>query len=143
MSDESAAVVRRVLPAPPRMVYDEWLDPDSLADWMCPLEVKATLVECDPRIGGSLRIDMDDAGRVVQVTGQYVDLDPPHRLVFTWNSGGGVIDSLVTVTLEPHGEEETIMTIHHAPLPPASVGDYRQGWAEIGEKLEERLHHRR
>src|SRR5215813_5682208 len=37
MADTPAptAVVRRVLPAAPDVVYDEWLDPDALADWMC------------------------------------------------------------------------------------------------------------
>jgi uncharacterized protein YndB with AHSA1/START domain len=29
-------VVRRVLPAPPHVVFDEWLDPVGMTEWMCP-----------------------------------------------------------------------------------------------------------
>jgi Activator of Hsp90 ATPase homolog 1-like protein len=64
----TAAVVRRVLPAPPEDVYDEWLDPDALREWMCPRPAYATTVECDPRVGGELRLEIDDAGQPMTVT---------------------------------------------------------------------------
>jgi hypothetical protein len=36
VTEARAAVVRRLLPAPPEVVDDGWLDPAALADWMCP-----------------------------------------------------------------------------------------------------------
>ena len=41
----------------------------------------------------------------------------------------------VTVTLEPHGTGETLMTIHHALLPPGVAGDHERGWAAIAARL--------
>jgi uncharacterized protein YndB with AHSA1/START domain len=56
------------------VVYDEWLDPDAMTDWMCPRPVRATRIELDPRVGGLLRIDMDHDGHELSVTGAYLAL---------------------------------------------------------------------
>src|SRR6266852_1609835 len=37
----ATAVVRRLLPAAPELVYDEWLDPEALREWMCPRPARA------------------------------------------------------------------------------------------------------
>jgi uncharacterized protein YndB with AHSA1/START domain len=84
-SEPPTAVVRRMLPASPDVVYDEWLDADAFAEWMCPPPARATKIELDPRIGGRLRIDIDDGGFMLYVTGQYVDLD---RARTGWPSPG-------------------------------------------------------
>jgi DNA-binding CsgD family transcriptional regulator len=53
--------------------------------------VMPRIVESDPRVGGRLHIAMIDPEVVVNVTGEYLELDRPNRLRFTWNSdvGGG------------------------------------------------------
>jgi uncharacterized protein YndB with AHSA1/START domain len=68
-------VVRRLLPAPPDVVYDEWLDPGALADWMCPRPARCRNVESEPRLGGRLRIDIEDGGTQFWVSGEYLVLD--------------------------------------------------------------------
>jgi uncharacterized protein YndB with AHSA1/START domain len=142
VSDERAtsAVVRRVLPARPEVVFDEWLDPDALAEFICPAPTRAGIVECDGRVGGQLRVDMVDVDRVVHVTGEYLEVDRPRRLRFTWITDfGGGFDSVVTVTFEPHGERDTLMTIDHAELPPGWRDDHEQGWGTIASQLAARL----
>jgi uncharacterized protein YndB with AHSA1/START domain len=37
---DRVVVVRRVLPAAPDIVYDEWLDPVGMIEWMCPRAVQ-------------------------------------------------------------------------------------------------------
>lgn len=118
----------------------EWLDADALASFICPFPATAGAVECDPRIGGKFSIVMIDPDQVVHVTGEYLELDPPNRLRFSWNSDlGGGLRSVVTVTLEPHGEGQTLMTIEHAQLPPNWIRDHQGGWTRIAEQLERRL----
>jgi uncharacterized protein YndB with AHSA1/START domain len=141
-SEPPAAVVRRVLPATPDVVYDEWLDADAFAEWMCPRPARATKIELDPRVGGRLRIDIDDCGFMLYVTGRYIDLDRPHRLAFTWKCSTWAPsdqDSVVTVTLEPQDDRHTLMTIHHALLPPELIGGHQQGWTRIAEQLDDIL----
>ncbi len=138
MNTEAAAVVTRVLPAPPAVVYDEWLDPTALSEWMCPHPARPTNIEIDPRIGGRLRMDIEEDGVEFSVTGKYLDLDRPRQLRFTWTCStwpGPDVTSLVTVTIEPHGDGATLMTIRHA-LPPDLVDQHRHGWALIAAQLE-------
>jgi uncharacterized protein YndB with AHSA1/START domain len=139
-TDDGTAVVRRVLPAPPDVVYEEWLDPEALADFVCPHPTTAGPIEVDARLGGRLLITMVDPGRVVKITGEYLELDRPRRLRFTWNSEyGGAFNSIVTVTLEPHGDGQTHMTIEHTQLPASFRDDHQRGWTIDGEQLERRL----
>jgi uncharacterized protein YndB with AHSA1/START domain len=79
------------------------------------------------------------ADTIIQVTGEYLELDRPRRLKFTWKSDHhGGFDSVVTVSLEPRGREQTFMTIDHA-LPKHLIGDHEKGWNQIAERLAQRL----
>jgi uncharacterized protein YndB with AHSA1/START domain len=135
----SSAVVQRVIPASPEVVYDAWLDIEALAEFMCPAPARATDIQCEPWVEGRLRIVMVDGQTVIKVAGEYLELDRPRRLKFTWRSDHhGGFESVVTVSLEPHGRAETLMTIDHA-LPPQLVGDHQHGWHLIAEVLARRL----
>jgi len=146
MTPDRAVMVRRVLPAPPDIVYDEWLDPVGMLEWMCPRPARAVKISLEPSVGGSLRIDIEDSGSSLYVTGHYLELDRPRRLRFTWSCSDWAdpsAQSVVTVTLEEHGPAETMMTIEHEQLPPDQVDGHQRGWAavsaQLGEALSERL----
>jgi uncharacterized protein YndB with AHSA1/START domain len=121
------------------MVFDEWLDREALLDFMCPLPARASRVECEPWVGGHFLIQMRDGDAVVELTGEYLELDRPRRLRFSWRSDShGGFDSVVTISLEPTGSDQTLMTIDHA-LPPQLVGDHEQGWNKVAKSLADRL----
>jgi uncharacterized protein YndB with AHSA1/START domain len=135
-------IVRRVLPAPPDIVYDEWLDPAGMTEWMCPRPARAVKIALEPSVGGSLRIDIEDSGSSLYVTGTFVELDRPRRLRFTWSCSDWAdpsVQSLVTITLENHGVSETMMTIEHEQLPPEEVDSHQHGWGTIALQLGEAL----
>ena len=132
------ALVVRLLPESPAVVYDEWLDPDALCDWMCPRPARATSIDLEPTVGGRLRIGIEENGVRFVVTGRYVELNRPWRLSFTWSCSTWPdpnTESLITVSLEPHGDGETLMTIQHALLPPDLIDQHESGWARIAEQL--------
>ncbi len=142
MIPDPVATVRRVLPAPPDVVYDEWLDPVGMIEWMCPRPARAVTISLDPWVGGLLRIDIEDSGSSLYVTGRYVELDRPRRLRFTWSCSAWAdptVQSVVTVTLDRHGADETMMTIEHEQLPPGQADSHRRGWAAIAAQLGEIL----
>jgi uncharacterized protein YndB with AHSA1/START domain len=135
-------IVRRVLPAPPEIVYDEWLDPVGMTEWMCPRPARAVKIALEPAPGGLLRIDIEDSGFSLYVTGTFVELDRPRRLRFTWSCSDWAdpsVQSLVTVSLEAHGEGETVMTIEHEQLPPEQADSHQRGWATIAVQFSEAL----
>jgi uncharacterized protein YndB with AHSA1/START domain len=124
------------------VVYDEWLDPEALSDWMCPRPARATCIDLEPIVGGKLRIDIEEEGDCFVVTGRYVELDPPRRLSFTWSCStwnDPNRESVVDVILEPRGGNKTLMTIHHTLLPPEVVDQHELGWSRIAEQLDTEL----
>ncbi|MGH7511851.1 MAG: SRPBCC family protein [Gemmatimonadales bacterium] len=129
-------VVRRVLPASRERVFAAWLDPESLAQWMrVPGGSAAAEVEVDPRVGGRFRITMRHGGGQVGHRGEYLAIDPPRRLEFTWISVyTDTRPTVVTVELhEREGGTELVLT--HRRLPPSRVDAHRQGWTDIVRNL--------
>ena len=134
----TTALVQRLLPAPPEVVYDEWLDPSALADWMCPRPARCRGIESDPRVGGRLRLDIEEEGTEFYVTGEYLVLDRPGQLSFTWSCSTWPdpgLSSVVTVLLEPRESGQTLMTIRHTLLPPGLAVQHELGWAAIAGQL--------
>jgi uncharacterized protein YndB with AHSA1/START domain len=136
-SDEvlTTARVQRVMPAPPEVVYDAWVQAETMAGFLCPPPGSAE-VTADPRLGGSVRIVMSFPDRTTVIEGEYLTLDRPHSLSFSWRSLRQSVDSIVTVSFEPHGTNETLMTITHSRLPQAWRDSYEGGWGGISERLE-------
>lgn len=132
------SIVGYVLAAPPEVVYSEWWDPERMREWMCVGATLPTHIEIDPRVGGTYRIDIDDAGHAFSITGRYLVLDPPSALAFTWRCTTwepSVPESVVRVQLEPHDGGRTIMTIRHGRLPAELREDYKATWGRIAERL--------
>jgi uncharacterized protein YndB with AHSA1/START domain len=134
----TTATVEWVLPASPAEAYDAWLDEEALREFMCPAPGVASEVSVDARPGGRLRFVMTFPDLDAELEGEYIALERPDLLSFTWRRAGRV-DSVVTVTFAPHGKAETLMTITHSRLPSELAEEHRGGWTSISERLAERL----
>ena len=146
MTGTPVARVQRVMPAPPEVVFDEWLDPESLAEWMCPRPDRCVAVTVEPRVGGRVRFDVDSSGTSVLITGQFLTIDRPRLLRFTWTSSDWpdpTAVSIVEVAFAPAGDDETLMSIEHSLLPAANFDDYQTGWVGVCNQLEAVLSGRR
>lgn len=128
-----ALTIRRGLPVEPAAVSRAWTDPARLARWMSPYGDAEAIV--DPRPGGSLRIVMRGPGREIEHSGEFRLVEPPTRLVFTWQSEfTGEAPSLVTVTLRPHPEGTELKLVHQL-LPADQVVPHTGGWQVLFEQL--------
>ena len=73
---ETTAVERTIsIAAAPETVWEFLVDPDKMTRWM------GMRAELDPRPGGAYRCAVIPGHTAA---GEVVELDPPHRLVFTW-----------------------------------------------------------
>jgi uncharacterized protein YndB with AHSA1/START domain len=129
-------VVQRFIAVPRERVFAAWLDPASLAQWMRPSGMTDAKVETDPRVGGKFRILMIGDGEQFDHTGEYLIIEPPARLAFTWISEA--TDHRPTeVTIDFHERQGgTELVLSHRRLPASEVDSHRAGWTDIMRKLE-------
>jgi uncharacterized protein YndB with AHSA1/START domain len=135
-------VVRRFIPVPRERVFAAWLDPVSLARWMQPSGITDTNVEVDSRVGGRFRIVMIRGQEELEHRGEYLTIEPPARLSFTWISQAtDHKPTEVTVEfLERRGGTELVLT--HRRLPARQVESHRSGWTDILRNLQESVEKR-
>jgi uncharacterized protein YndB with AHSA1/START domain len=128
-------VLRRMIAAPPERVFRAFTTRDDLARWMSP--VGHAEVEVDARIGGLLRVSMIGAGRRIEHVGRFVELDPPHRLAFTWQSAyTGDVATRVTVDLLSGADAGTTeVVLRHELLPETARTSHAQGWGVMLDRL--------
>lgn len=138
MSGPGAIEIRRRLLAPVGEVFRWWTEADLLREWMSP--VGTVEAHVDLRVGGVLRIVMRGDGIVIEHVGEYIEIEPPGRLVFTWASAfTGAAPSLITLELEPEGANATNLHLVHSQLPESIVTTHRQGWGAMLDRLSGRL----
>jgi len=140
MSEAAVVRVERVLDATPEVVFEAWSDAESLAVWMCPgAEMERATVTVDFRVGGRFRIVMHAPERDFAQHGEYLEIDPPKRIVLTWVSewiSAGEAATRVTVNLEPLAGGRTRLVLEHSGIAEGDAyAGHPEGWRVILEKL--------
>ena len=130
-------LVERLVPAPPRMVFEAWLDPEALRRFICPAPgTRVTHAECDPRVGGKFLIVMNVGGQDLPHRGEYLEIERYTRLVFTWLSAHAGEGSRVTLHFAESPGGQTKVSLEHVGLADAEVrARHRDGWSNILAEL--------
>jgi uncharacterized protein YndB with AHSA1/START domain len=127
--------ITRTLPVTPEQVWQALTDPRALAVWFWP-HLDNT-VEIDLRTGGRYRITGPAAG--IAVSGEYVEVTAPTRLVFTWQFDGEPAPSRVTITLAPSGGYTVLSLVHDHISDDATREEFAQGWHDCLDRLPDAL----
>lgn len=145
--DVGSIHLERAFAAPVDEVFNAWTNPDVLRRWWAAQRMWTSPgCEVDLRVGGRYRLRMedDDTGQVHAVAGEFREVDPPSRLVYTWAWEGsdglhpGHV-SLVTVEFEPAGEGTLVRLDHTGLASEESVTRHTHGWNGVLENLELRI----
>lgn len=130
--EEPGDFIERVIQidATPETVFRFFTEPSEMVKW---IGVEA---ELDPRPGGMLRIN---ANGVDVIRGEFVEVVPNRKLVFTWGweGGGGRVapgSTRVEVTLEPQGDG-TLLRLRHFGLEGEDREKHAAGWEHYGRRL--------
>jgi uncharacterized protein YndB with AHSA1/START domain len=128
--------VRREIRASAERLFDAWLDPASVARWMCPGDIERADAQIDPKVDGQFRIVMHGKETLHVHTGTYRVIDRPRRLVFTWaSSATRQIETLVTVEFHVRAATtEVVLTQEDLP-DEVSFQQHAEGWGQILELL--------
>ncbi len=129
MTDTRSVTLTRTYPTSPERVWAAWTDTGLLTRWFgCRPDQLWTVHEWDVRVGGHLRVSMDFDGEPFVVTGAFLDVDPPERLVYTFGDGV-TITVTIAVTITGSGAPDTTVTVTHDGLPTGEmVGIVTDGW---------------
>lgn len=125
---EQVAIEREIeIDASPETVWEFLVDPEKALRWW------GQAIEFDARPGGAYTIEVT---RTHTASGQFLELDPPRRLVYSWGwaAGGPERDlvppgsTTVEIDLVPHGAG-TLLRLRHSGLPSAeSAAAHSAGW---------------
>lgn len=136
-------VIKRRIAAPRTRVFAALTEADQLAQWMGPPGTQAKKVKIDLRVGGGYSLELQGPeGSLHPVSGTYLEIAPPARLVQTWVWGFGDYDGLETrLTLEltevPGGTE---LTLTHENLADEQARlRHNEGWSGTLDRLEQLL----
>jgi uncharacterized protein YndB with AHSA1/START domain len=119
--------------APPEAVFAHFTDPAKMVRWM---GSDATL---DPRPGGICRVNFVRELGEATATGEFVEVVPYSRVVFTWGwerdlFGVPPASTRVEVSLDPDGSGTLVRLVHHE-LPEEGVEAHAAGWPRYLSRL--------
>ena len=83
MPSDREIVMTRVFDAPRRLVFDALTKPELLERWYGPEGWSLVVCEIDLRVGGAWRFVNRHPRGEAAFHGEYLELDPPGRIVFT------------------------------------------------------------
>jgi uncharacterized protein YndB with AHSA1/START domain len=132
--------ITRAFSAPPERVFDAWLDPKLIGQWMFGprLQDEEVLhVEVDPRVQGSFSFLVRRQGKEIDHLGRYLGIDRPRKLVFTWGIAGHSVDkSVVSVVIVPSATG-CVLTLTHQldPAWAAYATGTEAGWTKMLDAL--------
>lgn len=82
MSDLHELAVERHFDVPPAAIWTAWAD--HLTEWWCPKPWTTDIVANDMRPGGAAHFRMNGPdGEISDMSGVYLEVTPPSRIVFT------------------------------------------------------------
>jgi uncharacterized protein YndB with AHSA1/START domain len=114
--------------ASPAEVFPYLTDSARIVRWM------GDWADLDPRVGGVLALDING----VPVRGEYMLIEPPRRVIFTWGVAGS--DALppgtTTVEIALHQDgDSTVVEVVHRGLPADELPKHEGGWAHFLARL--------
>jgi uncharacterized protein YndB with AHSA1/START domain len=144
-------VMERVFDAPRELVWNVMNDPAQVSNWWGPRGHTATVEAMDLRVGGRWRwVGHTPDGRDVPFTGEYLEVDPPSKLVYTeiydvppFNEPGAA--AINTITYEDLGGRTKVVARGRFPsvetlegaLSTGMIGGALEAYDRLGELIDE------
>jgi uncharacterized protein YndB with AHSA1/START domain len=130
--------VSRQVKAVPERLFDAWLDArQARAFLFADCSWGAISSRIDGRVGGHFRIVRERNGEDIAYSGQCLEIDRPHRLVFSlFVEKYAYLDDRVIVELAPVAGHSLLVLTHELSLPdPVERSRIRREWARVLERL--------
>ncbi|MDQ7993176.1 MAG: SRPBCC domain-containing protein [Propionicimonas sp.] len=118
--------------ASPQRVWRAWTDAAELAAWFWP-DGFDTVAELDLRPGGGHRLESRVAG--IGLAGEYLRVEAPAVLEFTWQWDGEAERTVVEVTLEAIPAGTVLTVVHRGFVTEDDRAIHATGWRDCLDRL--------
>lgn len=144
MNKPVQAVVLHRFSVPAERVFDAWIDPAMLSRWMFGPNVREERVvklNLDRKVGGKFSFVVERNGIEIDHVGEYLEIDRPRRLSFTWATRESLPDtSRVTVEIIPRVKGCDVKLTHDMSPKWADFVDKAAGsWTKMLDALDQTL----
>jgi uncharacterized protein YndB with AHSA1/START domain len=133
--------VRRGLDAPRERIFSMLTEPVELVKWWGPHGFTTPGTELNLAVGGGYRLTMKPPeGDLFHVSGEFLEIDPPNRLVYTFRWEEPTPDdteTIVTLSLQAVGEGTEVWLSQGFFTTQERLALHRNGWTDAFEKLGE------
>ncbi len=139
--NETSLEVKGTFAAPVAQVYQAWTDPRMMDRWLHPGADITSKCTVDLRVGGRYSVAMHSSRGVFTTTGEYQEIIPNEKLVFTWQWQGDEGEpeneiTLITLTFRTLSDNETELTLLHEHFGTIEERDsHADGWLGTYEQL--------
>ncbi len=135
----TSITLARDFDASPEFVFDAWIQPATAAQWLFSTTASTTVCDLDPRVGGTYTITRTQGDERYVAVGEYVVLDRPHQLVFTFGMPQFSADSC-TVTVDISAQDgRTRLRLTQDRMRPGDEEAMLAGWSAMFDLLEQAL----
>ncbi len=136
--------LQRRLQAPRSLVFDACTRPELLANWWGPRDFTSPSLEIDLRVGGRYRFAMQPPeGELFYLAGEYVEIDRPNRLAYTFRWEDPDPDdreTVVAITLREVAGGSTEFSLEQGTFATQARYDlHHAGWTDGLDRLEAAL----
>lgn len=142
MSDQPAGLtltLRWVLDAPRARVFTALTEPAELATWWGPHGFTTRVTELDLRVGGAYLFSMQPPdGSTFHLSGEFLEIDPPHRLVYTFRwvePNPDDRDTVVTLSLDAMEDATAVSLVQGQFATEERLALHHGGWTDSVERL--------
>jgi uncharacterized protein YndB with AHSA1/START domain len=133
--------MKRIVRATPSLVFKALTEPHELAKWWGPHGFTAPGVEVDLRVGGRYRIAMQPPeGDLFYLSGEFREVDPPSRLVYTFvweDPAPDDQETVVTLSLHDLGDSTELEFAQGMFAAERRRALHREGWANSLDRLQD------
>jgi uncharacterized protein YndB with AHSA1/START domain len=133
---ENTLTITRRFKAPRERVFAAFSSLEAMKCWLGPGPCGVVGGTLDFRVGGSYRMQLKTPGGDKELMGTYHEIDPPARLVFTWQWADGETVSVITVQLTAVGAETELRLTQTGFASGESRDHHNVGWGGSFDKLD-------
>lgn len=136
---EHQVSLSRRFPEDATTLFRAFTDAAALRQWWGPRDFVIDAIRFTARVGEEYRVDLTAPdGRHWAHEGRFLEVDPPHRLVYTWRWTAGPLshgESLVEVTFTSESTGTLVTVAHSRFATDTESDDHATGWRDTFDRV--------